>query len=40
MEYRFGPNKPKFTGTDAEWNKLNSKLLGGMKIHPLIRMSP
>jgi hypothetical protein len=22
MEYRFGPNKPKFTGTDDEWNKL------------------
>ena len=21
MEYRFGPNKPKFTGTDEEWEK-------------------
>ena len=26
MEYRFGPNKPNFTGTDAEWNKLKEKI--------------
>jgi hypothetical protein len=26
MEYRFGPNKPKFTGTDDEWNKLKQKI--------------
>lgn len=26
MEYRFGPNKPKFTGTDSEWNKLKEEI--------------
>lgn len=26
MEYRFGPNKPRFTGTDDEWNKLKQKI--------------
>jgi hypothetical protein len=26
MEYRFGPNKPIFTGTDSEWNKLKGKI--------------
>jgi hypothetical protein len=26
MEYNFGPNKPKFTGTDAEWNELKEQL--------------
>jgi hypothetical protein len=25
MEYKFGPNKPKFTGNDDEWNKLKQK---------------
>ena len=24
MDYRFGPNKPKFTGTISEWNKLKN----------------
>lgn len=26
MEYRFGPNKPKFDGTNYEWNKLKEKI--------------
>jgi hypothetical protein len=26
MEYKFGPNKPKFTGNDDEWNKLKQKI--------------
>ena len=26
MEYNFGPNKPKFTGTDTEWNELKEKI--------------
>jgi len=26
MEYRFGPNKPKFTGTDYEWNQLKQEI--------------
>ena len=35
MDYRFGPNKPNFTGTDEEWNK-NKKSLGGTKKHLVI----
>jgi transposase len=27
MEYRFGPNKPNFTGTDEEWNKLKQEIV-------------
>ena len=26
MEYRFGPNKPNFTGTDTEWNELKKQI--------------
>lgn len=26
MEYKFGPNKPRFTGTEEEWNILRQKL--------------
>lgn len=26
MNYRFGPNKPKFNGTDNEWNKLKNEI--------------
>jgi hypothetical protein len=26
MEYRFGPNKPKFNGTIKEWNKLKEEI--------------
>jgi transposase len=26
MEYRFGPDKPKFTGTDDEWNELKKEI--------------
>ena len=26
MDYRFGPNKPKFTGTHEEWNKLKQEI--------------
>ena len=26
MEYRFGPNKPNFTGTDAEWKTLKEQI--------------
>jgi hypothetical protein len=26
MDYRFGPNKPKFTGSDQEWNKLKQEI--------------
>lgn len=26
MDYRFGPNKPKFTGSDEEWNKLKQAI--------------
>ena len=26
MEYRFGPNKSKFNGTDDEWNKLKQEI--------------
>ena len=26
MDYRFGPSKPKFTGTDKEWNKLKQEI--------------
>lgn len=26
MDYRFGPNKPNFTGTDDEWNKLKQEI--------------
>jgi hypothetical protein len=26
MDYRFGPNKPIFTGTDDEWNKLKEEI--------------
>lgn len=26
MEYRFGPNKQKFTGTDYEWNQLKQEI--------------
>ena len=27
MDYRFGPNKPNFTGTDDEWNKLKQVIV-------------
>ena len=26
MEYRFGPNKQKFTGTEYEWNQLKQEI--------------
>jgi hypothetical protein len=26
MDYRFGPNKPKFTGSDEEWHKLKQEI--------------
>ena len=26
MEYRFGPNKPNFNGTDSEWNELKEQI--------------
>lgn len=26
MDYRFGPNKPKFNGTHSEWNKLKQEI--------------
>jgi hypothetical protein len=26
MEYRFGPNKPKFSGSNYEWNKLKQEI--------------
>ena len=26
MNYRFGPNKPNFTGSNEEWNKLKEEI--------------
>ena len=39
MDYRFGPNKPIFTGTDAEWNKLKEEIAWwnvDTSIYPLV----
>jgi hypothetical protein len=39
MEYKFGPNKPKFTGTDDEWNKLKqtfAKCYRETSIYPFV----
>ena len=32
MDYRFGPNKPIFTGTDDEWNKLKEEIAWCIKL--------
>jgi hypothetical protein len=41
MEYNFGPDKPKFSGTDEEWNKLKqkfAKLDKQISIYPFINV--
>ena len=41
MEYRFGPNKPRFNGTDEEWNKLQTEIAYWVKdltIYPSVEV--